>query len=384
LMKVTRAKVSLQDGDIWVTPETLKKIKYFEAFLRFPSNKQLSEIDIEIDCKKSIFQDFIAYVENGGIKVKPETVSGLYDLANYFGFLELSHEIAFQSLKLFFVKEIPVQVPWLTELLSHPNFDGVKYSIGEFHQCLLVNPPGGFRIRGLKPECIPNEIFLSRPRSKDSEYLPMPTLPRYYSLKIDYSKGKNELLGYYSRPSVACSDMREALQFYNFQHGNSQSRTGITKNMSCRFIYIPEDRSNFNSFGDLLVERIHQKYSNIKASWHRGNSWDFHLNGGNPREYAITITGSTQDILLFFRQAKHQNITQVSLNLHIGQFNRIFQFFSSFGYDEMSNSIFFIRSVSEIKKVLKILSSDESKLVKLQATKIVFLPYYPRVELFPI
>jgi hypothetical protein len=261
----------------------------------------------------------------------------------------------------------------------------MKKSFSDVHQCLILNSPPGFRIRKLDPSPIPKEFLLYCQRSQYIPEDPKPTLPQYYTLNTNLENGRREKI-YYSRSCSACSDIREALQYFNFQHGNSQSRTGFTKNISCRFIYeIPRDQQKvWLSFNDLSNSRIEQKYPSLKANLHSGNSWDFHLNGGNNRECAVTITGPPQDILTFFRLENHYNITKLSLRIHMGYFNRVFQYCSSFGYDAESNSIFFIRSVKEIKKIIKILIADESNLVKNLCSRMVFLSYYPQPDQLPI
>jgi len=257
----------------------------------------------------------------------------------------------------------------------------------DVHQCLILNAPPGFRIRKLDPSPIPKEFLLHCQRSQYNPEDPKPIVPQYHIISMNLERGRREKLAYYSRYCFACSDIREALQYFNFQHGNSQSRTGFTKNISCRFIYeIPRGDHNklWLSFCDLSISRIDQKYPSIKALLHSGNSWDFHLNGGNPRECAVTLTGPPQDILTFFRNEKQFNITQLSLRVHMGYFNRVFQYCASIGYEADSNSLFFIRSVHEIKKVLKILISDESRLIKNLCSRMVFLSYYPQPDQLPI
>jgi len=382
-------KVSLNDGDVWVNSEILKRISYFEASLRFQSNST-KELEIEIDCNREIFQDFVRHVAGYHIKVKTKVISDLYDISSYFAYFELPRELTFECYRYFFLKDYPDLVPWLLEFLSHPDFEEINNSSPVSHQCRIENAPPGFRIRKLDPINIPTELELS---SQKSIYICAdlaPILPKYYNITQNYVGGGKHVSKkcYYSLPCFACSDIREALQFYNFQHGNSQSRVGFTRNMSLRLIYDPSPDENTKlllTFGDYSVDIIHQRYPSMKAHVHSGNSWDFHLDGDKYKERAMTITGPPQDILLFLRQETHYKIVSpVSLKVHMGHFNRVFQYCSSFGYDPQSNSIFFIRSVNEIKKVIKLLITDESKIVKNLCSRMVFLSYYPQLEDLPI
>jgi hypothetical protein len=376
-------EVNLNDGIVQVNSEVLKRISYFEALLRFPSTKDMNEIELEVDCSKSVFQDLVHFVEGKTVHLKTGDITELYNLSTYFSYFELPTAITFECYKYFFLKDYPNLVPWLIEFLSHPNFEEMKNTFSDVHKCLIVNAPPGFRIRKLDPSTIPKEFLLYCQRSQYIPENPKPNLPQYYVVNMNYGRKEK---AYYSRSCCTCSDIREALQYFNFQHGNSQSRTGFTKNISCRFIYeIPRDEHKlWLSYNDLSISRIEQRYPSIKAHLHKGNSWDFHLNGGHQRESAVTISGHPQDILMFFRNEKQYNITKLSMRVHMGYFNRVFQYCSSIGYDADSNSIFFIRSVFEIKKVLKILISDESTLVKNLCSRLVYLSYYPQPDQLPI
>jgi hypothetical protein len=383
-------KVSLNDGDIWVNSEILKRISYFEASLRFPSNaaKQLDEIEIGIDCKQELFQAFVRFVAGFNIRVKTEDISDLYSLSSYFSYFELPRELTFECYRYFFLKDYPNMVPWLMEFLSHPDFEEIKNSAPNAHQCRIENAPPGFRIRKLDSLQIPKEFDLSGQKSSCIRADPTPILPQYYNIAQSYVTGGRHVSKkcYYSLPCFACSDIREALQYYNFQHGNSQSRVGFTRNVSLRLIYgqsLDENTKLMLAFGEYSIDIIHQKYPSIKAYKHSGNSWDFHLNGDKCKGMrAITITGPPQDVLMFLRQETHYKIVSpLSLKVHMGNFNRVFQYCSSFGYESESNSIFFIRSVKEIKKVIKVLISDESMLVKNLCSRMVFLSYYPQADL---
>jgi len=378
-------EVSLKDGNLQVKEETLKQISYFEALMRFPSSKNLGDIEFEVDCTKSSFQALVHFVQGNNIQLKPEDVSELYALGSYFSYLELPRAIASQCYSYcFLTRDYPSLVPWLQELLSHPDFEEIRNSFSDVHQCLLINAPPGFRVRSLRPIDIPEKITIyNRSDFRFNSGNPSPTLPQYYNLYANQSKAR--FFSYYSRASIACSDIREAIQYYNCQHGNSQSRTSFQKSISCRFIFdIPLDQDRlWLSLHELSISRIVQRNPNIGVTWHSGNSWDFHLSGGNSGEYALTVTGTPQDILMFLRNDTY-NYTQVSLRLHMGYFNRVFQCFPSCGYDAQKNCIFLIRSVQEIRNVLQNLISDESSIVKNPCSRIVFLSYYPQPELLPI
>jgi len=388
--ELSEMKVSLNDGDVWVNSEILRRISYFEASLRFPSNatKELEEIEIGIDCNREIFQDFVRYVAGYHIRVKTEYISDLYDISSYLAYFELPRELTFECYRYFFLKDCPDLVPWLIEFLSHPNFEEIKKSFPVTHQCRIENAPPGFRIRKLDPINIPTEFDLSSQKSSYIRTDPAPILPKYYNITQNYLGGGRQVSKkcYYSLPCFACSNIREALQYYNFQHGNSQSRVAFTRNMSLRLIYGDENTKLLLTFGEFSIDYIRQRYPSIKAHMHTGNSWDFHLNGDKyKRECSMTITGPPQDILLFLRLETHYKIVApASLKVHMGYFNRVFQYCSSFGYDPQSNSIFFIRPVNEIKKVIKLLISDESKMVKNLCSRMVFLSYYPQTEDLPI
>jgi hypothetical protein len=385
-------KVSLNDGDIFVNSEILKRISYFEASLRFPSNttKQLEEYEIGVDCKRELFQDFVRHVAGLNIRVKTEDISDLYSLSSYFAYFELPRELTFECYRYYFLKDYTDSVPWLIEFLSHPDFEEIKNSTPNAHQCLIENAPPGFRIRKLEPLHIPKELDLSSQKSNYISVDPAPILPKYYNISQKYNAGGRQLSKkcYFSLPCFACSDIREALQYYNFQHGNSQSRVSFTRNVSMRLIYgqsTDENTKLMLTFGEFSIDIIHQRYPSIQVHPHSGNSWDFHLNGDKCKGRAITVTGPPQDVLLFLTQETHYKIVSLaSLKVHMGNFNRVFQYCSSFGYEPESNSIFFIRSISEMKKVLKILILDESKLVKNLCSRMVFLSYYPQIEDLPI
>jgi len=378
--------ISLIDGNLRVNSDILKKISYFEALLRFPSSKNTNEIEFEVDCKKSVFQNLVQFVQGKYIQLKAEEISELYNLSTYFAYFELPKAIAIECYKYFFLtKDYPSLVPWLKEFLSHPDFHEMENSFSDVHQCLIVNAPPGFRIRRLEPIQIPKDFQILSQKSRYIPENPKPTLPQYYNILTENGgyRGK-KLHSYYSRACFAGSDIREALQYFNFQHGNSQSRTGSQKTISCRLILdISIEEKRWVSMSGFWLASIEQRNPNVKVNWHSGNSWDFHLDGGNAGENAFTITGLPKDILNFFKNESY-NYSKVSLRVHVGHFNQVFHCFPSFGYDTQSNSIFFIRSAQEIKKVLKILITDESNIVKNLCTRMVFLTYYPQPENFPI
>jgi len=338
-------EVILIDGTLHANSETLKRIGYFEGFFRFltTTTKKTNEIEFEVNCSTNVFQNFLHFVEENQIYIKGDEISELYNLASYFTYFDLQNLITFDCHKYFFLKDLYLSDHWLKEFYMHPNFEYLINSFRDVHHCLLINSPPGFRIRQLNPLKIPKYFKLSCQRSKYIPEDPKPALPQYYVLNSNLEKGAKKLV-YYSRTCSVISDIREALQFHNTRHGNSQSRTGFNNNVSCRIIYkILEEEEEFGIlFVDFLVSYITKKYPSFSTTKHSGKSWDFHINGGNSKEEcAITITGDPHDMLNFFKSEKHHSIVKVSLRIHMSHFNKVFQYCSSLGYHPDSNTFFY-------------------------------------------
>jgi hypothetical protein len=95
-------EVNLNDGIVRVNSEVLKRISYFEALLRFPSTKEMNEIEFEVDCSKSVFQDLVHFVEGKTVHLKTGNISELYNLSTYFSYFELPTAITFECYKISF------------------------------------------------------------------------------------------------------------------------------------------------------------------------------------------------------------------------------------------------------------------------------------------